>query len=533
MSDSNHPYHVWLGLAPTLDRPSYYDLLGLPPRESDTARIKAAADRALSRVRAQRPGRRASEWAQLLDELQAAKRCLADPQRKAAYDATLPADSPENLDAKLDLPPVEPSERWPPFDDAGSDFAISDAADGFDAELPPKAVAPIEPPPLPEPADSPTHSPDSASKFLHRHPIVPGGPLSNARGIVTPRRTRFRRRNNVALPLLGITALLAAGAALVYWQVAEAWKETAGPALAQDSSHAEGRNQRAPNLQAPRRLTEVPRVAKTRAAQNSFGAPTHVDVGAHQEPPWNGDGSDVGEQPQAEMPHGRGMIDTEAAAIGEPPEQVILTPADTTEMPASSNSSVASADSSEPPSSEDVLQLGELLVAARTAMAEQRFDDADQHLIEADRVARLPEHRAMVDRLRKLGSYAREFPVAVRRGLQKLEAGATLPLVGDEPAVIVERERDAVKVRWRGQNFTFSLDKLPIALGVPLAQQGSDGSPRALVIHGAFVALHKRANEEHIEQVRAWWQEAIDAGEPIDDQLPVLQDFTTQLGAPN
>jgi len=175
VSDSNHPYHVWLGLAPTLDRPSYYDLLGLPPRESDTARIKAAADRALSRVRAQRPGRRASEWAQLLDELQAAKRCLADPQRKAAYDATLPADSPENLDAKLDLPPVEPSERWPPFDDAGSDFAISDAADGFDAELPPKAVAPIEPPPLPEPADSPTHSPDSASKFLHRHPIVPGG----------------------------------------------------------------------------------------------------------------------------------------------------------------------------------------------------------------------------------------------------------------------------------------------------------------------------------------------------------------------
>ena len=43
----------------------------------------------ISKVRSFRPGDKAKQWAELLDDLKAGKKCLVDPQLRAQYDATL------------------------------------------------------------------------------------------------------------------------------------------------------------------------------------------------------------------------------------------------------------------------------------------------------------------------------------------------------------------------------------------------------------------------------------------------------------
>jgi hypothetical protein len=89
VNEAFNPYREWLGLDSHIETPNYYELLGLPQFEADAARLLAAADRALVRVRGFRPGAQAAAWARLLDELAAAKRCLCDPQLKTAYDQSL------------------------------------------------------------------------------------------------------------------------------------------------------------------------------------------------------------------------------------------------------------------------------------------------------------------------------------------------------------------------------------------------------------------------------------------------------------
>jgi hypothetical protein len=96
VSDSFSPLQTWLGLPADLTQPSYFQLLGLDPAEVDTKSIAAAADRAASRVRRHRPGTHAAEWAALLDEIAAAKKCLTDPQQRSEYLQSRRAPSPNS-----------------------------------------------------------------------------------------------------------------------------------------------------------------------------------------------------------------------------------------------------------------------------------------------------------------------------------------------------------------------------------------------------------------------------------------------------
>lgn len=87
--DSFNPYHTWLGLDRTIQSPNHYQLLGLDPAEPSPQRIAEAASRAMARVRSCRPGNRAAQWTQLLEQITAAATCLADPRRRAEYDRQL------------------------------------------------------------------------------------------------------------------------------------------------------------------------------------------------------------------------------------------------------------------------------------------------------------------------------------------------------------------------------------------------------------------------------------------------------------
>lgn len=89
MQESFDPYVVWLGFPPGQTPKNYYELFGLPLFETDLEKITRAADTLRGQVRQIRPGAYLAQWQQLLDQLNAAKRCLLDPVAKSAYDASL------------------------------------------------------------------------------------------------------------------------------------------------------------------------------------------------------------------------------------------------------------------------------------------------------------------------------------------------------------------------------------------------------------------------------------------------------------
>jgi hypothetical protein len=83
------PYHKWLGITPDEQPADYYRLLGVNRFEPDGDAIASAADQRLIHLRGLRTGEHAPVAERILSELTAARACLLDPQKKAAYDAQL------------------------------------------------------------------------------------------------------------------------------------------------------------------------------------------------------------------------------------------------------------------------------------------------------------------------------------------------------------------------------------------------------------------------------------------------------------
>lgn len=89
MSEAFDPYHRWLGIRDPQRPVNHYRLLGLDLYESDPEVIAFAADRQMSHVRTFSSGPHSELSQQLLNEIAAAKVCLLDPRRRAAYDQQL------------------------------------------------------------------------------------------------------------------------------------------------------------------------------------------------------------------------------------------------------------------------------------------------------------------------------------------------------------------------------------------------------------------------------------------------------------
>lgn len=113
MSENFDPYYRWLGIPPKEQPPNHYRLLGLDLFESDPALIDSFALRHTSFLREITDGPHLADAQRLLNELAAARRCLLDRQRKAAYDedlrARLAAAGARPPDTAADVPPP-PSE---------------------------------------------------------------------------------------------------------------------------------------------------------------------------------------------------------------------------------------------------------------------------------------------------------------------------------------------------------------------------------------------------------------------------------------
>ena len=91
MADEFNPYHVWLGI-PLKDQPAnYYRLLSLDLFEADGDVIDSAADRQTAHLRTFQSGKHGELTQRLLNEVAAARVCLLDPKKRAAYDQQIKA----------------------------------------------------------------------------------------------------------------------------------------------------------------------------------------------------------------------------------------------------------------------------------------------------------------------------------------------------------------------------------------------------------------------------------------------------------
>ncbi len=84
-----NPYHEWLGIPEHQTPPTHYRLLGLENFESAPTAIANGADRAMAFVRTFQMGKHSADSQRLLNELAAARVCLLNADRKAAYDESL------------------------------------------------------------------------------------------------------------------------------------------------------------------------------------------------------------------------------------------------------------------------------------------------------------------------------------------------------------------------------------------------------------------------------------------------------------
>src|SRR5208282_5780086 len=91
MAESFDPYRKWLGIPKREQPANHYRLLALDWFEEDPEVIESAADRQMAHVRTYQSGRHADDSQRLLNELAAARVCLLNPEKKAAYDAQLRA----------------------------------------------------------------------------------------------------------------------------------------------------------------------------------------------------------------------------------------------------------------------------------------------------------------------------------------------------------------------------------------------------------------------------------------------------------
>lgn len=174
------------------------------------------------------------------------------------------------------------------------------------------------------------------------------------------------------------------------------------------------------------------------------------------------------------------------------------------------------------PTAEELVSLTQYMKEAKASLAEMDFDQAEVKLASAEMIARLPEHRAKVERLKEVSSLARQFHAAIGRTMQGLQVGDEIRISNSTQAVVVESSPTELKIRLNAQNQTHSLDKMPLGLGLKLGEQSLDqGDPTTRVLKGAYVFIHPRGD---ISKAKTWWEEAQLSGRDLAHLLPVLAD---------
>ena len=170
---------------------------------------------------------------------------------------------------------------------------------------------------------------------------------------------------------------------------------------------------------------------------------------------------------------------------------------------------------------DQLTELANAIGSARSAIQQNRMDDAEKIISRARLIARSGPRRSLVERLEAIRHYVSQFWRAFDEGVQRLDAGAELK-TDQSIFAVVEITDQALVLRSAGQNRTYSIDSLPASLRVAVARHWLDpNDPVTSVVIGAYLWTEDASN---MEQVQRLWRKAQELGMDLGDLPRVLED---------
>jgi hypothetical protein len=178
-----------------------------------------------------------------------------------------------------------------------------------------------------------------------------------------------------------------------------------------------------------------------------------------------------------------------------------------------------------PPTKAELIALGKALELGKSALGKYDFAAADEQIAAAEALAKLPEHQAMVARLKEVCGYVKQFRQAVSEGLKALTVGTEMKVGTSTMVAVVAVTPDRLTIRRAGGNVTYPLDELPAGLTMALADSWFKADdPVNRVIKGAYFAVAEGDVETNREKAKKYWDEAMAAGIDVQPLLPFLTD---------
>ena len=173
---------------------------------------------------------------------------------------------------------------------------------------------------------------------------------------------------------------------------------------------------------------------------------------------------------------------------------------------------------------EDLAKLERAMTRARKAIGDHEFDRAEALLSVASELPRLPEHQAMLDRLKLLSQSVRDYRKAIQESIGKLTVGSTFE-VSDNTVAVVEVSPEKIIIRVNGQNRAYMIRELPFGLATALAGQSiPEDDPNMLTLKGAYVMASSRVTPEELKKAWEFLEKASGSVEAAKELLKIFDD---------
>jgi hypothetical protein len=184
-----------------------------------------------------------------------------------------------------------------------------------------------------------------------------------------------------------------------------------------------------------------------------------------------------------------------------------------------------------PPTPEELAALTKETKSALEALGEYNFAAANASFDKLTTLAKLPEHKAKISRLKRTAELAQEFREAMERTIAKLDAGSEIKISSTTVVSVVEVGPNKLILRELGMNKTYTYNDLKMGIAVKLAEMSLPMvDANARLAKGAYVFIDKRPDSsevtkrDKIKKVEGFWKEAELMGADVIDLMKVLTD---------
>jgi hypothetical protein len=492
-------------------QPHAYQIFGLEDGEQDLAKISAAVNATIARLKSVKSTTDPKLWGKAAKLVQHARAMLADPEKKAHLDARFGIISI----ARDDDQPAQGDSQGPEATDPLA--GVLPSADPLAGVLPssnplapahthntlaPVPLPPTHLPPVPQvtPEAGPTADMIPQSIFgIPTHPSAYAGrapataSAAPVQVVVRAPRTRRRKKSllgifmfaTFAMAMFGLVGLLAYFLLFGPGQVAitsNDGKISISTQPTQDDSQ--------PQVGLPGPVARQPRPRSVDPVMGTLGGDVPIPSAS----------------PEPVVPN-ENMQSPDASMTSTPPTMM--------DAPAepSSNPQPESATSSEPmPAQPEPMPLTEEMIAAAETKLERvrtlirqadwkEMKGAAESALEARMTdAQKSEAEALYD-LADLATYYRG---AIERAVADLNVGNDFAVTDDFRVIVVEKGEDLLVVRYDQKSRSFKFDEFPFSLAHKLATFSVPASPMSQAAKAAYQAIAPNATDAYRDEAIAW-----------------------------